>query len=331
VLPLLISIVGPTASGKTALALSLAVALNGEVVSCDSVAVYREFEIGTAKPSLEERAGLPHHMIDVADPAKSDFTAGDYSRLARLALEDIKKRGKTPIVAGGTGLYLRALIEGLFPGPQRSEKMRERLRAIAGKKGAKHLHAVLHRMDPASASAIHPNDVSKLIRAIEICLAARVPMSGMWKQGRDALQGFRHVFIGLNPERTQLYERINERCARMFAAGLVDESRALGHRYPLTTEIPNSPLNSPGYRQALMHLRGEISLTEALRSTQQAHRNYAKRQMTWFRGLKEVRWLNGFGDDPHIAEQALGIARSAMQNPQKPWSATQNQQEPWRL
>src|SRR3954466_12411400 len=174
--PLLVAIVGPTASGKTALSLALAEALDGEVVSCDSVAVYKEFEIGTAKPSREERHRVRHHLVDIADPAKSDFTAGEYSRLARLALEDIKQRGKIPIVAGGTGLYLRALIDGLFPGPQRSEKLRDRLRAIEKIKGTPHLHEVLRRMDAPSAKAIHSNDGPKIIRAIEICLAAREPM-----------------------------------------------------------------------------------------------------------------------------------------------------------
>ena len=313
-LPLLIAIVGPTASGKTALSLALAGALNGEVVSCDSVAVYREFEIGTAKPSREERARVPHHMIDVADPAESDFTAGEYSRLARIALHDVKQRGKTPIVAGGSGLYLRALIEGLFAGPQRSEKVRERLRVIEQKKGSAHLHAVLQRMDAASASAIHPNDTPKIIRAIEICMAAREPMSEMWKQGRDPLTGFRILYMGLNPERIRLYERINARCAQMFTAGLVDEARALGHKYPHTLEIPNSPINSPGYRQALAHLRGEMSLKQALILTQQAHRNYAKRQMTWFRGLKDIRWMEGFGDHLAIQDRALHLALEAQQN-----------------
>jgi tRNA dimethylallyltransferase len=307
--PLLIAIVGPTASGKTALAISLAESLNGEVVSCDSVAVYREFEIGTAKPSPQERKRVPHHMIDVADPAKSDFTAGEYSRLARMAVADIGERGKTPIVAGGTGLYLRALIEGLFPGPQRSEQLRDRLRNIAQRKGTAHLHCVLSKMDAVAASAIHPNDTPKIIRAIEICMAAREPMSEMWKQGRDRLTGFRISYIGLNPERTLLYERINARCAEMFEHGLVDEARQLAHKYPQTVDIPNSPINSPGYKQALAHLRGELSLKEAVTSTQQAHRNYAKRQLTWFRGLKDVQWLEGFGDDAQIQESALNIVR----------------------
>jgi tRNA dimethylallyltransferase len=307
---LLLAIVGPTASGKTSLAFALAESLNGEIVSCDSVAVYRDFEIGTAKPSREERARVRHHMIDVADPALSNFTAGEYSRLARAALADITQRGKTPIVAGGTGLYLRALIDGLFPGPQRSDDLRTRLRSIAAKKGSAHLHRILQRIDAASAAGIHGNDVPKLIRAIEICLASRTPMSEMWKQGRDPLAGFRVTYIGLDPERTLLYERINQRCAKMFDAGLIDEARQLAHKYPQAVEIPNSPINSPGYRQALSHLRGELSLRDAIISTQQAHRNYAKRQLTWFRGLKDIHWLQGFGDEPDIQRRALAIAQA---------------------
>jgi tRNA dimethylallyltransferase len=310
----LIAIVGPTASGKTALALVIAEALNGEIVSCDSVAVYREFELGTAKPSPEERAQVPHHMIDVADPAKSDFTAGEYSRLARIALHDIVQRGKIPIVCGGTGLYLRALIEGLFAGPQRSEDLRSRLRAIADKKGAPHLHKILQRIDPASATTIHANDVPKVIRAVEICLAAREPMSEMWKQGRDPLTGFRVRYIGLNPERTQLYERINKRCAAMFDNGLIGEARGLAHKYPNTANIPNSPLNSPGYKQALAHLRGELSLRDVIISTQQAHRNYAKRQLTWFRGLNDVHWFEGFGNDPDIQRCVLALAHDSQRS-----------------
>ena len=309
--PLLIAIVGPTASGKTALAIALAEGLGGEVVSCDSVAVYREFEIGTAKPSLEERARVPHHMLDVADPAKSDFTAGEYSRLGRIVLSAIKERGRVPVVAGGTGLYLRALIEGLFAGPRRSEKFRERLRAIGQKKGSAHLHGVLERVDAAAAGSIHPNDVPKIIRAIEISLAAREPMTEMWKQGRDRLAGYRIIYIGLNPERTRLYECINQRCAQMFESGLVDEARELAHKYPQAIEIPNSPINSPGYRQALAHVRGDLTLKEAIAMTQQAHRNYAKRQMTWFRALKEVQWLEGFGDDQSIQERAMRVAVSS--------------------
>lgn len=172
--PLLLVILGPTASGKSALSISLAEQFSGEVVSCDSVAVYRNFEIGTAKPSRDDRARVAHHLIDIADPGEA-FTAGEYSRQARAAVGDIAKRRHLPIVVGGTGLYLRALLEGLSPGPQRSDELRERLRARADERGSVYVHRILQRLDPASADKIHANDAPKVIRAVEVCLASRAP------------------------------------------------------------------------------------------------------------------------------------------------------------
>ncbi|MFZ1136155.1 MAG: tRNA (adenosine(37)-N6)-dimethylallyltransferase MiaA [Candidatus Korobacteraceae bacterium] len=296
--PLLLVILGPTASGKSALAIDLAERFSGEIVSCDSVAVYRNFEIGTAKPSRDDRARIPHHLIDVADPGEP-FTAGEYARQARTALNDIAQRKHPPIVVGGTGLYLRALLEGLFPGPQRSDELRERLRARATERGSAYLHRLLQRLDPASAAAIHPNDSPKLIRAVEVCLTARGPMSELWQQGRDPLKGFRVLRIGLNPTREQLYERINRRAAQMFDDGLVAETQTLLER---CGDV--SPIHSLGYQQALQHIRGELTLAQAIAAAQQGHRNYAKRQMTWFRREPNVTWLEGFGDDPVICERA---------------------------
>jgi tRNA dimethylallyltransferase len=303
--PLLLVILGPTASGKSALAIALAQQFDGEIVSCDSVAVYRHFEIGTAKPSQAERALIPHHLIDVADPGEA-FTAGEYARQARAAIAGISGRSKLPIVVGGTGLYLRALLEGLFPGPQRSEELRERLRERAAQRGSSYLHRVLARLDSASAAQIHPNDTPKVIRAIEVCLAARQPMSELWqKRGRDPLQGYRILRLGLNPDRDQLYARINARAAAMFDLGLIEETRGLLARYPeLSGE---TPFTSLGYKQAAAHLSGELTPAQAVALTQQGHRNYAKRQMTWFRREPEVRWLAGFGDDAEIATQAAKI------------------------
>jgi tRNA dimethylallyltransferase len=298
---LLVVILGPTGSGKSALAISLAERLSGEIVSCDSVAVYRKFEIGTAKPSRDDRARVPHHLIDVAEPSEP-FTAGVYAREARAALTEIVERGHRPIVVGGTGLYLRALLEGLFAGPQRSEELRERLRERAAERGSAYLHRLLQRLDPASAAAIHPNDVPKLIRAIEVCLTAGGPMSELWQQGRDPLRGFRVLRIGLNPARERLYDCINRRAAQMFDDGLVGETQSLLERYG---DIP--PIHSLGYQQALQFIRGELTLAQAIASAQQGHRNYAKRQMTWFRREPEVSWLDGFGDDPAIREQANAI------------------------
>jgi tRNA dimethylallyltransferase len=297
--PLLVVVLGPTASGKTALSLTLAERFHGEVVNCDSVALYRDFEIGTAKPTASERARAPHHLLDVADPT-AFMTAGQYARLARQTLAEIKSRDKLPIVVGGTGLYLRALLEGLFPGPQRSEELRERLRERAGKKGSQYLHHVLRRLDAEAAAKIHANDIPKLIRAIEVCLTSRRKMTEMWKQGRDPLTGFRVLRLGLNPNRDALYARINQRAQHMFDAGLVEETRRLLARYGDAAR----PLSTLGYKQAVQLLRGEINYNAALQIAQQAHRNYVKRQMTWFRREPDIIWLEGFGDDPAIQQRA---------------------------
>lgn len=302
--PLLVVLLGPTASGKTALSLWLAQRLQGEIVSCDSVAVYREFEIGTAKPSREQRRLAPHHLIDVIPP-DGLITAGDYSRMARQALADIKGRGHLPIVVGGTGLYLRALLEGLFAGPARSEELRERLRRRAAERGPEYLHRLLCRVDPRAAASIHANDVPKVIRAIEICLTARKQMTEMWRQGREPLRGFRILRVGLDPDREALYQRINSRAREMFLQGLVEETRTLRDHYGECTR----PLASLGYKQAAQYLGGEISLEQAITAAQQGHRNYAKRQMTWFRREPDVHWLHGFGSDDQVKEESLLLIR----------------------
>ncbi len=300
--PLLVVLLGPTGSGKTALSLTLARRFEGEIVSCDSVAVYRAMEVGTAKPSPDERRAVPHHLIDVLPPDRF-MTAGDYARLAREALAGIVARGHLPIVTGGTGLYLRALLDGLFAGPQRSEEIRTRLRRSGDRHGANWLHRVLRRLDPAAAERIHANDQPKLIRAIEVCLAARKPLTEVWQTGRDPLTGFRILRIGLDPPRAELYERLNARAEAMFAQGLVEETRSLVAQYG---EGPRA-FDALGYRQARAVLRGEMRDDEALTATSQGHRNYAKRQITWFRREPNVRWLAGFGDDPAIAAQAVAL------------------------
>jgi tRNA dimethylallyltransferase len=311
--PLLVVLLGPTASGKTALSLALAEKFGGEIVSCDSVAVYREMEIGTAKPSLAERQRVPHHLIDVFAP-NEQCTAGDYARLARAAIADITARQRLPIVTGGTGLYLRALIDGLFPGPRRSQDLRARLETSHTKKSQGWLSRMLHRLDPASAKNIHPHDAPRLIRAIEITLAARQPMSRAWQAGRDALTGYRILRIGLEPERKPLYARINKRAAQMFEEGLVEETRALTGKYGENSGgAARGPLDSLGYKQARAVLRGEMTLDEAVVSAQQGHRNYAKRQLTWFRRESDVLWQRGFGDDPEIVRAAGTAIKSAMQ------------------
>ena len=295
-------LLGPTGSGKTALSLTLARRFEGEIVSCDSVAVYRAMEVGTAKPSPDERRAVPHHMIDVLPPDRF-MTAGDYARLAREALAVIVARGHLPIVTGGTGLYLRALLDGLFAGPQRSEEIRTRLRESGERHGAGWLHRRLRRLDPAAADRIHANDQPKLIRAIEVCLAARKPLTEAWQTGRDPLTGFRIQRIGLDPPRAELYARLNARAEAMFAQGLVEETRGLIAEYG---EGPRA-FDALGYRQARAVARGEMSGDEALAATSQGHRNYAKRQITWFRREPDVRWLAGFGDDPAITAQAIAL------------------------
>jgi tRNA dimethylallyltransferase len=298
--PLLVVVLGPTASGKTALSLALAERFHGEIVNCDSVAMYREFDLGTAKPTPPERARAPHHLLDCVSPA-GHITAGEYARRARNVLEEIKAREHLPIVVGGTGLYLRALLEGLFPGPQRSEELRERLRELAASRGPNYLHRLLRRLDRAAAEKIHANDTPKLIRAIEVCLASRQKMTELWQQrGREPLRGFRISRLGLDPDRRGLYDRINRRAQQMFEAGLVDETKRLLEKYGDAA----GPLSSLGYKQAVQFLRRELTHEQALQAAQQAHRNYAKRQMTWFRREPEVHWLRGFGDDVHIQESA---------------------------
>lgn len=303
-LPLAVILLGPTGSGKTALSLELAERFSGEIVSCDSVAVYRGMEIGTAKPTTEERARVPHHLIDATTPDRP-FTAGDYSRAARADLHDIAARGQLPIVTGGTGLYLRALIEGLFSGPQRQEDIRSRLQKSLANREKNWLHRILARLDAASAARIHANDTPKLIRAIELCLAARQPLSQVLT--RDPLTGFRLLRIGLNPPREALYERLNSRCAQMFATGLVEETRALLDLYG-----PVKALDSLGYRQALTVIRGEDALPHAVAAAQQGHRNYAKRQLTWFRREPDVHWLAAFGDDPETLRAAADLIAAAI-------------------
>lgn len=312
-------LLGPTGSGKTALSLALAQRFNGEIVSCDSVALYRGMDLGTAKPTPEERARIPHHLIDVVDPDQP-FTAGDYSRLSRAAMREIASRGKVPIVTGGTGLYLRALTDGLFAGPARREDLRQRIRGTADRLGPAWLHKLLSRIDPPSAARIHPNDAPKLIRAIEVCIASGAPMSVVLdddQKNRDPLTGFRLLRIGLNPPRAALYERLNHRCTEMFAAGLIEETRCLLARYGAV-----KALDSLGYRQARTVLDGTATEPDAITAAQQGHRNYAKRQLTWFRREPAVHWIEDFGDDAKtlgVAEDqirfSLGILSSSARQP----------------
>lgn len=299
--PLLV-IAGPTASGKSALALALAEQLHGEIVNYDSVQIYRGLVVGAGKLPLADRRGIPHHLLDCREPEEV-FTAGDYRREALAVLAGIRERGKLPILVGGTGLYLRALLQGLFEGPARSEELRARLRLLAEQRGRERLHQVLRRLDATAASKIQPRDTQKTIRALEVCLLARQPISAMHASGRSGLEGFRVYKIGLDPDRARLYQRINQRVEAMFAQGILEETRALLAR-PQAVDL--KVLGALGYRQACNVLRGQSDLTEALRDTQVATRQYAKRQMTWFRREPDMHWYYGFGDDPEIQRRVLG-------------------------
>jgi len=290
--PLVVVLLGPTGSGKTKLSLRLAQAFGGEVVNCDSVAVYRGMDVGSAKPSRAEMALVPHHLVDIASP-DNECTAGAYSRAARATLAEISGRGKMPIVTGGTGLYLRALTLGLFSGPERDDALRERLKSAQTRHGEGWLHRILQRLDGLSAERIHANDIPKLIRAIEVCLKTGRPFSALiekQEEARDPLTGYRLLRIGLNPPRAALYARLDRRCEEIFAEGLIDETRTLLAEFGRV-----KALDALGYRQALAVIDGEMSEAEALAATQQGHRNYAKRQLTWFRREPEVHWIEDFG------------------------------------
>jgi tRNA dimethylallyltransferase len=297
-LPLLV-VVGPTASGKSALAVALAKALQAEIIACDSTQLYRGVNIGTAKPTVEERRGVVHHLIDVLD-ASEVATAGGYRDLALAVLADMRKRGRLPIFVVGTGLYMRALLEGLADLPLRSEELRERLRASSRKGGAMHLHRVLQRMDVEAAGRIAPTDEQKLIRAIEVCILTRKPISEVHRAGRSPLRGWRTLKIGLMPSREMLHERMDARTEAMIKSGWQDEVRGL-----LEAGIAENAkiFDFIGYREMLGVLRGDLTVEKARTDIQLATRHYAKRQMTWFRKDKTIRWFAGPGDDAGVQRE----------------------------
>ena len=295
-------VLGPTASGKSDLAIHIARAVGGEIVNCDSMQVYKGFDIGTAKVLEGAQQGVPHHLIDVANPDQV-FTAGDYARVAREVLSQIAKRGRRAVVAGGTGFYLRALLDGLFPGPARDPEIRARLQRREGQRPGS-LHRILSRLDPVAAARIHSNDKNKIIRALEVRLVEGEPMSELFDRGRESLEGFRPIKIGLNPPREQLYQRMDARAMRIFEQGLVDEVRGL-----LAAGVPrdSKPFESLGYKQALEVLEGRLTPEQAVASTQLETRRYAKRQLTWFRREHSVHWLSGFGQEPVVQQKALAL------------------------
>jgi tRNA dimethylallyltransferase len=295
----LVAIAGPTGCGKSELALHIAADFQGEVVNCDSIQIYRYFDIGTAKLPVDRRGAIPHHLIDVANPDEV-FTAGDFARVGRPVLDEIAARGRLPIVTGGTGFYLRALLEGLAPGPQRDENLRARLRAREDRRAGA-IHRLLRRFDPAVAGRIHPNDIPKAMRALEICITARRTATEVFAAGRDALVNFDVLKLGLFPNRERLYERLSARMEAMFAAGLVDEVSAIVARgYGPACK----PFESIGYKQALQTLQGELSPRDAQFYAARETRRYAKRQMTWFRQERGIEIISGFGDDAAVIAQA---------------------------
>jgi tRNA dimethylallyltransferase len=310
----LIVILGPTGSGKSALAIELAKRLNGEILACDSTQVYRHFDIGTAKVARSDQQGIAHHLVDLVEPDEI-FTAGDYRRHALLALDDLRRRAKLPILAAGTGLYLRALLEGLADAPTRSEELRDRLRRSAKKRGATHLHKILARLDPASAARIAPRDTQKIIRAIEMRILAKKPVAEIYRASRAVsqdesregargkpLEGYTVTKIGLSLPRPALYARIDARVNEMLAAGWLDEVRTLvsGGIAP-----DSKPFQFIGYSDLRAHLEGRIALAAAVANIQQSTRRFAKRQLTWFRREPDVHWLDAFGDNPETIAAAL--------------------------
>jgi len=303
--PKVIVILGPTGSGKSDLALRLAAEFAGEVVNCDSLQIYRYFDIGTAKLPLDRRQGIPHHLIDILDPGQV-FTAGEYARVARGALAEISARGRLPVVAGGTGFYLRALLDGLFPGPARDQALRDRLGERERRRPGS-IHRLLRRFDPQAARRIHANDIPKVMRALEVCLLTRRPVTEMYQEGRDVLLGYETLKIGLSPAREQLYIRLDRRAEHMFQTGLIEEVRGILAR---GFSASAKPFESHGYRQAMQLLNGELSLEQAIFYAQRNTRRYAKRQMTWFRQEPGIEWFTGFGDARQIQQAIVDRVRA---------------------
>jgi tRNA dimethylallyltransferase len=300
----LIAVVGPTASGKSALAMALALAEGGEIVSCDSLQVYRGLDIGSAKPSRKEQASVRHHLIDVVD-ADQPFSAAEYARLARAAIADIRSRGRLPIVAGGTGLYLKALLQGLFAGPSRDAALRSRLEGIASRFGDARLHRLLARLDPLAAERTHANDRVRIVRALEVYWLTGRPITAQQAVAGPALQG-PQLLVGLHPDRARLREAVVRRTRQMLERGLLDETRGLVARFG---EPQPRPLAAIGYRQAVCVLRGQMAPEAAEQSIVTDTMRFAKRQMTWFRHQADVRWFAEAGDASAFVLSWLASAR----------------------
>jgi tRNA dimethylallyltransferase len=306
VLARLIVVLGPTATGKSALGIQLAEKFGGEIVVCDSTQVYRHFDIGTAKVPPGEQRGIPHHLMDIVEPQEI-FTAGDYRRHALAAVAGIRSHGKLPILTAGTGLYLRALLEGLADAPARSEELRERLRQKAEQRGPAHLHRILSRLDASTAARIAPRDAQKVIRAIEMRVLAGKPVDEIHGRGRSGLEGFQVIKIGLLPPRESLYKHIESRVDSMLANGWLEEVQKL-IAGGIAPDV--KPFQFIGYSELRAHLGGEFGREEAKQKIQQATRRFAKRQITWFRKEAGVHWVPGFGDEPKTLAAALEYLQS---------------------
>jgi tRNA dimethylallyltransferase len=279
----LIAIVGPTGAGKSDVAMQIARERSGEIVSCDSLQVFRGLDVGSAKATPAMRNEVPHHLLDVVDPNQS-FSAADYMHLARAAIREISGRGRLPVVVGGTGLYLRALLQGLFPGPSRSEPLRRRFEAMADRFGDPRLWRLLRRVDPSAAERIPPRDRVRVVRALEVFWGTGKPISEHHRAETEPLRGFRTLIVGLDPGREELRRRVERRTREMLERGLLDEVRGLLDRYGSDIR----PLQAIGYKQAVLVLRGRMSDCEhaIVRATLQ----FAKRQRTWFRHQARVEW-----------------------------------------
>ena len=298
----LIAIVGPTASGKSTLGIEVALRLDGEIINCDSVQVYQGIQIATAKVPLSERRGVPHHLIDFVSP-NINYTAGDWAREAATVIDDIQRRGRVPILVGGTGLYLRAFRNPFFASPQTDESLRRRLNELRERRGVEHLHKLLRRLDPRSAAELYPRDWPRVQRAIEVRLQTGEAMSGKKSTRPEPHESARQLgLLVLNPPRAALYDRINQRTEQHFAAGLVKEVKML-----LAEGAPaaSNALGAHGYRRVVEYLEGKRDLESAIKQTKLDVRHYAKRQLTWFRREPGAEWFTGFGEDEDVQEAVL--------------------------
>jgi tRNA dimethylallyltransferase len=294
-------IVGPTASGKSELAIKLALACDGEIINLDSVQVYRGIYIATAKVPASEQMGVPHHLIDIADPTEN-FTAGEYARVAADKIHEVESRARTAILAGGTGFYLRALIRPLFEGPKTNIELRERLIRLRDRRGPEHLHRMLERVDPPSAARLSPRDWSRAMRALEVYFQTGSRISESQPQTPPAPEFASRIrVIALNPPREKLYARINQRSDEMFKRGLVEEVESL-----IASGVPPAAkaFQAHGYRRVVEYLEGKRSREDALNQMKLDTRHYAKRQLTWWRAWPDVMWVDRFGDEPEAFEEA---------------------------